>query len=242
MMDESFGWRGKIGLIVRSGQIITEPLYSSIAPPGVSFYASRVLAGGSGSEMDANLERAVFRAGKELASAGVDCIAYCCTASGISMGLEGDRDFRRRMGEETGVPTISTFSAVLDALETLGLKKLVLISPYGEKSHWEEEDFFRNNGFEIVRSRSMESLLKKKPRDTPAGEIFKFCRENWDAGAQGIFISCMNFNGMPCIEPLEKELGTTVVSSHSATFWKALKMLQLREPVPGYGRLLAECI
>ncbi len=242
MINGSFGWRGKIGLILRAGQIITEPLYNLVAPAGVSFYASRILGTGSGNELEASLEREAFRAGKELAAAQVDCIAYCCTASGIAMGMEGDKKFCRRMSEETGILTTSSLSAVLEALETLNLKKIVLISPYEEKTHHEEEQFFSNYGFNIVKSRSMESLLKTQARYTPPGEILQFCRESWDVKADGIFISCMNFDGMPCIAPLEEQLGTTVISSHSATLWKALQMINIGEPVRGYGRLLAECI
>jgi maleate cis-trans isomerase len=53
-------------------------------------------------------------------------------------------------------------------------------------------------------------------------------------------ISCMNFNAMPCIAPLERDLQKPVLASHSATFWKVLRMIRVRDPVPGYGRLLDE--
>ncbi len=239
-MNEYMGWRGKIGLIVNGGQVITEPLYNRVAPAGVCFYASRILVKGSVIEDHLNMEREAFRAARELASADVNAIAYCCTVSGMLQGIEGDRQFCRRIEEETGIPTMSTLSAVLEALEVLQIKKLVLISPYEEETHATEESFLQTNGFNLVKSRSMEiSSRKKRPYIAP-GEIYRFCRENWDDRADGLFISCMNFNGMPCIGPLEKDLGKPVFSSHSATLWKALRMIRLRESIPGYGRLLAD--
>ena len=241
-MNEYYGWRGKIGLIVNSGQVITEPLYHRIAPPGICFYTSRILVEGSVMESHASMEREAFRAGKELATASVDCIAYCCTISGILKGIEGDRKFCQRMEEETGIPTPSTLSAVLEALERLKIKKMVLISPYEQETHATEEKFFQEKGFHLVKSRSMEVPSRKKRPYLAPGEIFRFCRESWDGSADGLFISCMNLNAMPCIAPLEKALGKPVLTSHSATFWKALQMIRYGESLTGYGRLLAEPI
>ena len=42
------------------------------------------------------------------------------------------------------------------------------------------------------------------------------------------------------IEPLEKELGTFVISSLQASLWKALQILKYQVPVEGYGRLLRD--
>ena len=239
-MNEYMGWRGKIGLIVNGGQVITEPLYNRVAPAGVCFYASRILVKGSVMEDHLNMERAAFRAAQELASAGVDVIAYCCTVSGMLQGIEGDRQFCRRIAEETGIPTLSTLTAVLEALQVLQIKKLVLVSPYDEATHHAEESFLQTNGFELLRSGSMAISSRKQRPYIPPGEIYRFCRENWDDRADGLFISCMNFNAMPSIGPLEQDLGKPVFSSHSATLWKALCMLGVREAVPGYGRLLTD--
>jgi maleate cis-trans isomerase len=48
------------------------------------------------------------------------------------------------------------------------------------------------------------------------------------------------WHNLPVIEMLEKDLKTTVVSSIPAQVWATKKILQLNEPVVGYGRLLAE--
>ena len=79
-----------------------------------------------------------------------------------------------------------------------------------------------------------------KPSSVTPSEIYRFCRESWDEKAEGMFISCMNFNAMPCIGPLEIDSGKPVLSSHSATLWKVLRMIRVRETVRGFGRLLEE--
>jgi maleate isomerase len=239
MVSEFEGWRARVGLILNSGQIVTEPLYYRVAPAGVNFYASRILVERGVLENHADMEREAFRAGRELATARVGCIAYCCTMSGILQGIEGNKEFCIRMEKETGIPTTSTLSAILEGLKTLNLNRIVLISPYQEEMHTIEERFFQANGFHLVKSRSMKIEKGKVPLVTP-GEIYRFCRENWDEEADGLLISCMNFNAMPCIGHLEEDLGRPVLSSHSATLWKVLRMIRVHEPIPGFGHLLAE--
>ena len=239
MISEFEGSQARVGLIVNSGQIVTEPLYYRVAPKGVNFYASRILVKRGVLEDHADMEREAFRAGAELATARVNCIAYCCTMSGILQGIEGNNEFCIRMEKETGIPTTSTLSAILEGLQTLNLKRIVLISPYGEEEHIAEERFFQANGFHLLKSRSMKLERTKVPLVTPI-EIHRFCRENWDEKADGLLISCMNFNAMPCIGHLEEDLGKPVLSSHSATLWKVLRMVHVHEPIPGFGHLLAE--
>ena len=56
----------------------------------------------------------------------------------------------------------------------------------------------------------------------------------------GIYMLGAGWHNLPVIEMLEKDLKTTVVSSIPAQVWATKKILQLNEPVIGYGRLLAE--
>ena len=239
-MDDRFGWRAKVGLILPSLQTVTEPLYYRIAPRGVAFFTSRVLIRGNVLTSHTEMEKDAFRAGEELAAAQVDCVTYCCAGSGVLQGIDGDRKFCLQMERETGIPTISALSAMIDGLETMGLKNLVLVSPYKDEMPHAEEKLLQENGFRVIKSRSMAIESGLEFALVSPGEIYRFCRKTWDERADGLVISCMNFNAMPCIGPLEKDLGKPVISSHSATLRKILKVVKVHEPIPEFGRLLAE--
>jgi maleate isomerase len=43
---------------------------------------------------------------------------------------------------------------------------------------------------------------------------------------------------LPVLEVLEHDLGKPVLSSASAMMWHALRTSGVRQPIPGYGRLL----
>jgi maleate isomerase len=50
----------------------------------------------------------------------------------------------------------------------------------------------------------------------------------------------MNFDAMPTVQALEDRLGKPVITSHSATLWRALGLAGIETPIHGYGRLLAQ--
>ena len=77
----------------------------------------------------------------------------------------------------------------------------------------------------------------------PPQEMFDFAMDAWKNyadEADGWFISCMHHDGMPAAQILEDATGKPVVTSHTATLWSALSQAGETEPLPGYGRLLAE--
>ena len=90
MISEFEGRQARVGLIVNSGQIVTEPLYYRVAPAKVNFYASRILVERGVLEDHANMEREAFRAARELATARVNCIAYCCRKTDVLVVVIGN--------------------------------------------------------------------------------------------------------------------------------------------------------
>ncbi len=235
--------KAKIGLVVVSASTVSELRYPRVVPE-VGFLASRVMLGGDHGldallEMDKNSSRAV----EELASAGVDSIAYCCTVSGAQRGLEKDREFCADMEREFGAPTTSTMLAAAEALQRLGIRRVVLTSPYPHSYHDAESRYLAEAGIETIYASGMGLQTAAEFAAVTPDEIYRFALDAWQqsgAAADGLFISCMNFDAMAAVQALEAAIGKPVVTSHSATLWRALALAGIEEPVPGYGRLLAE--
>ena len=180
---------------------------------------------------------------QELASAGMDSIAYCCTVSGAQRGLEQDRDFCAGMEREFGTPTTSTMLAAAEALRHLGIRRAVLTSPYPHSYHEAESRYLAEAGIETVAASGMGFTQAAEFAAVPPGEIYRFSLEAWRSSggdADGLFVSCMNFDAMAAAQALEDAIGKPVVTSHTATLWRALALAGISEPVHGYGRLLAE--
>jgi maleate isomerase/arylmalonate decarboxylase len=56
--------------------------------------------------------------------------------------------------------------------------------------------------------------------------------------AEAVFLSGTGLPTLPVLELLEQDLGKPVISSASAMMWQALRLAGVRQPIPGYGRLL----
>ncbi len=235
--------KAKIGLVVVSASSVSELRYPQ-AVPEVGFLASRMLlAGDQGLEALLQMEQNSSRAVQELASAGVDSIAYCCTVSGAQRGLGKDREFCADMEREWGAPTTSTMLAAAEALLHLGLRKVVLVSPYPHSYHEAESRYLAEAGITAVSDYGMGLRTAAEFAAVLPEEIYRFALKAWhESGddADGLFISCMNFDAMAATQALEDAIGKPVVTSHTATLWRALALAGVDEPVHGYGRLLAE--
>ncbi|HEU5196042.1 MAG TPA: hypothetical protein VFW70_14975, partial [Methylomirabilota bacterium] len=57
-------------------------------------------------------------------------------------------------------------------------------------------------------------------------------------GADAVLISGTGLPTAGIVEHLERDLGKPVVTSQTATLWRALGLLGISERVGGYGRLL----
>jgi maleate isomerase len=240
---DSLSTKAKIGLVVVSASTVSELRYPK-AVPDVGFLASRMMLGGdNGLEALLEMEQNSSRAVGELASAGVDSIAYCCTVSGAQRGLEKDREFCEDMEREWGAPTTSTMLAAAEALQHLGIRRVVLTSPYPHSYHEAESRYLAEAGIETVAASGMGFQSAADFAAVPPEEIYRFCLEAWnesDGDADGLFISCMNMDAMSAAQALEDAIGRPVVTSHTATLWRALALAGVPEPVHGYGRLLAK--
>ena len=235
---DRLAWKAKIGLVVVSSSTVCEGRYPRVAPPDVGFFTSRMLLRGGGlAEIEA-MEANAVRAIEELASIPVDAIAYCCTVSGALRGVGADREFCQDMTRRWGIPVTSTMLAVTEALNHLELRRVVVTSPYPEDHHEAERIYLKDTGIEAIAMHGMGFEQGNEFARVTPEEILKFSLDAWDDSADGLFISCMNFDAMPTIETLEAQIGKPVVTSHSATLWRALALAGIDRPIPGYGRLL----
>ena len=227
-------WRARIGLITTSGQVVTEPRYYQVAPQGVSFHATRMLLNpGGGLDRIREMEGSSWRGVEELSTAHVDSIAYCCTVSGALRGFDADRGFCEQVEERFGIPTTSTMLAATEALHHLGATRVAVATPYTEGHHESERAYLQEAGIEPLVMRGMGLESGEQFSAVAPDEIYDFCLETWDEAADALFISCMNFDAMAVAEALEERIGRPVVTSHTATLWRALALAGVDDPVAG---------
>ncbi len=235
-----YGENGRIGLIVPSNNTVVEQEFRRILPEGITSYATRML----NTKADVNdLEVMVTHAARgadELSTAEVDVIAFACTAGSLLHGIEWERMLRRTLEKASGgVPCITTSQAVTDAFGHLGLRRIVVATPYIDELNQAETRFFEAGGFEVLDIRGLGiRRAADLGRCYPKEAMDLALRLPYEK-ADGIFISCTNFRTIDILSELEERTGKPALSSNLATLWAALKHLPKGcGPIRGFGRLL----
>src|ERR1700681_3809954 len=122
--------RARIGLIIPSVNRMTEPQFNHYAPEGLGILVARGRVAGQPGKTVAELTDEIAHAAGTLADAAPDLIVFHCTNTSMKEGSDGERRIIDPIRRTTGIEALSTSSLVNDALRALGLKKLVVLSPY----------------------------------------------------------------------------------------------------------------
>jgi maleate isomerase len=142
----------------------------------------------------------------------------------------------------TGIEALSTSSLVKDALRALGLKKLVLLSPY--MSNAPIISYLNAAGFTVVKDVALKCATAADFEAVTPQRWLELTRENDTPEADGIFLSCTNTTQIEAVTAIEEALGKPVVNSNQAVLWGCLKRLKEKlgdgEPTPNLGRLMKD--
>jgi len=210
-----------------------------MVPQGVSIHTSRIRLVEVTPEALRKMAEDSLRAAEELATAEVDIIVYGCTTGSLLEGIEWENKLRESIEKHTGIKTITTAQAVVEALRRLGAKKIVVATPYIEELNQREKRFLEDSGFEVLRIKGLGIVKNTDIGRQPPWVAYRLAKEVFHRDADAVFISCTNFRTIEIIAPLEQDLGKPVISSNTASLWLALQTLKLGVVIRGYGSLFS---
>lgn len=235
----NYGTRGRLGVLLPSGNQAAEPQFHAMLPHGVSMHTTRLKLTGSRERELLAMAEDVEAASRLVCDAGASLVVFHCTAvSTFSASFEAS--ILERIRRACGRPVTATSEAIVAALRVLGAARIVMLSPYVEAINAREEAYFRGFGFEVIRSAG----LGKPDADgmmsiTPAQWV-NVALAHRDDRADAYLISCTTVRSAEVVEELESALERPVITSNTATVWHALRTLRLDDRIVGFGRLLCE--
>jgi len=225
-----------IGLIIPSGNRLTEPQFSQYLPSGVGAHVTRLRMAGKFRKPLAELKRPLIEAAEALSDLQPSVIVFHCTANSMESGLAHEKAIVEIIEQASGCPTITTAQALTQAFDRVGIKKLVLISPYVQATNRLEVNYLSETGYTVLHELGLALESHAYSSVTPE-EWKKVVKQNLRADADGYFLSCTNTRMIEAVADLEKELGKPVVNSNQATIWACLKKLGIKHSDPRLGRL-----
>jgi maleate cis-trans isomerase len=229
----------RVGLIIPSVNRLSEPQFMHFAPPGLGIHVTRARIAGKWRKPVAELAPIIAQAASALSDSSPDLIVYHCTDSSMREGLDGERRILDIMRREAGIEAVSTSALVVEALNALGIRKLVIVSPYQDNDVIVA--YLQSCGFTVIHDVALR-LPGHEASGAPPERWVQTTLDNAREEADGYFLSCTNTTQIEALEELEAALGKPVVSSNQAVLWGAVKRLRARlgdeVAMPRLGRLM----
>jgi maleate isomerase len=230
-------WNLKLGIIVPSWNTVMEYELQRMGGEGVSIHSQRIRHDADTEENLAWLSTQAPAAAELLSHAKVNAICYGCTGSGFLKTPEADVELAARIERSTGISSITSSAAIVQALRALRAKTISVASPYEPWLNEKLRLYLQAAGFEIV---AMKGLGTQAHGSVTTATVRALALEVLRPQTEAIFISCSNLRTLDIIETLERESGISVVTSNQAAMWGSLRRIGDRRAVPGAGRLFRD--
>lgn len=178
----------------------------------------------------------------EMAARGVDLLHPEGAPPFMLEGLDGERRRIAAWEEKFGIPVFTTGMTQLAAMEALGIKKFVGITPFSGELADIFQDYFTEAGLQVL---SMTTPVPPPDSiyDHGADEIFDLIVATFKAqpaGADALFVLGSDWPVFDIVDDLEAAIGVPVLHPVSVRCWYIQKRLGMNQKVPGYGRILSE--
>ena len=177
----------------------------------------------------------------ELAAQNADLIRVLGAPPFMLLGFNGEHQTIETWEKKYRVPMFTSGQSHVHALRTLGVKKLVGATYFPEKLNAIFAKYMREAGFDVLAMEGIDVPFADVPKVPPA-EIYVHLKKMFEkyADAEGMYMLGSAWNTLGIIDQLEQTLDVPVVHPLPARSWETQMRLGLRQPIPGYGRLLAE--
>ena len=230
--------KAKIGAIIPANNSVLEPEFWSRMPPAYALYATRLLVRGdltaeAVKQMESGLDASV----DQLAATGVDVLAYMDMVTTFIMNARWNEQKTEEISGRIGVPCISAWTALRDALVAMNIRRIALGTPYPRKLHGLARPFFEENGFEVVSDGTLDIVaMREVPNVTPK-RLQAFVQSLEWHEADAVVLLATDLPTLDSLERLEKQLQRAVLSSNQTLLWASLRQAGYGEPLSGVGRL-----
>jgi len=227
----------RIGLIVPASNRMVEQEMVRHMPPDVVAHVMRLrMTGEHRVTLDALLPQVNHAVGL-LLDARCDLVAFHCTANSTADGLSGEARLLDAVRQAGAALATTTATAVRRALDTLGARRIVLLTPYSQHTADEEAGFLREAGFEVPLARGFGLKGSDEYCATPSQFWRDRALEAAQPDADAYFLSCANISVFSIVDEVEELLGRPVVTSNQVVIWDALALLGISDRRNCPGRL-----
>ena len=229
--------RAKLGFILMSTDLAAESDFFDMAPNDVAIHITRLKTDDhtTNETLSKHIEFMADAASRIQPDTKPDVISYSCTSGSIVIGEKKIKEEIKK-GAPYAIP-MTLVTGVVDALEELKVKNLVVGTPYLDEINTKEAEFLNNKGFSVLNIQGL-NLTKGIEFGTVTPEYWiKFALEINEAAADAIFLSCGGIRSTEVIDRIEQKVGKPVITSNQAQMWSCLRRAGVEDKILGFGEL-----
>jgi maleate isomerase len=234
-----FGSRARIGYLCPSVfEIIAYDFYR-IAPPGIGMVGvTCMIDGWQDDAYRAGLAR-IEECAAELSRRKCDFIIHAGVPLVVSQGNGAEREVVRKIEALTGVPATTSIIAGMEALRALAVRRVGLVNPYPSELNDAVVGFMKASGFEVGAVVSLGTDFTRIG-DVTEADVYAAAKKaaKQSPGIEGLYLPCPQFPALDVLDDIESDLGIPAIGHLPSEIWKALKTLQIRSSIRGFGKLL----
>ena len=176
----------------------------------------------------------------ELAEDKVDLIHPAGTPPFMLLGYQAEARLIAKWEKQFGIPIFTSGTNQVAAMKALGVRKFVGIG-YDFDDTSIVARYFTDAGFTVLELEKLPGPWEKVGR-LSSKDIYYQARNLFlrHRDADAIYFQGGKLRILDIIQPLEQDLGVPVIHPGVTQCWEIQKRLRVRQPRPGYGKLLAE--
>lgn len=232
----------RIGCLIPQGNVVCEMEFPLHTPEGYGVHFQRLPRAGTAvtSASLLGMKSEAIESARIFSPMEPRAIVFACTSGTFLSGPTHHDEVARDINERTGVPALTTSTALLQALRTLGLRRVLMVTPYPADVNDEEVEFLSYHGTEVVECVSFECADFKGIRAISEQQVVQAAidaAQRLRGRIDGVFISCTNLGTLGSINPLEASIGMPVISSNAVTLWAALRLAGYTGTIESLGTL-----
>lgn len=238
-IDAGIAERAAIGLLVLSSdQTVEHDFRRMLNLDGVGVFQSRLETENIVTPESLKAMEARIPGATELVLPGVDLdvVAYGCTSASMVIGEQ--RIFEQIHSVRPGVACTTPITGAFAAFDTLGIKRLAVLTPYRTDVNQKVRDYIEGRGVEVTAFGSFhEQDDRRAARITEQSIADAAIALGQSDDVDGIFVSCTSLRLASAAQKIEQKLGKPVTSSNHAMAWHCLRLAGINDPQPEHGKL-----
>lgn len=236
-----YGWRARIGHVAPSrGDTLVYEFYKMFPEDFMILNTTGTVRQLVDKDFEQQLQR-IEEAVQDLVDNNCDSIIFSGSPLFTRLGFGTDREMGKRLTDKFGVPVAAGLTAEIEALKAMNTKKLVVGTPYEDEINQRLKRYLEASGFEVLQISGYGVRKNAQLTDLPVHAAYKIAKRLYAKSreADGIFIACPRWPTISDVALLEEEIGKPVITSSQACIWYALKLIDIKQNVTGFGRLMA---